>query len=62
MERLERMNQYRAAGVSEEDAAVVLGQMSAEDQALIAGLKMYRRALHCLDMNCPQTRPFSTGS
>ena len=39
MERLERMNQYRAAGVSEEDAAVVLGQMSAEDQALIAGLK-----------------------
>ena len=38
MERLERMNQYRAAGVSEE-AAVVLGQMSAEDQALIAGLK-----------------------
>ena len=39
MERLERMNQFRAAGVSEEDAAVVLGQMSAEDQALIAGLK-----------------------
>ena len=39
MERLERMKQYRAAGVSEEDAAVVLGQMSAEDQALIAGLK-----------------------
>ena len=33
------MKQYRAAGVSEEDAAVVLGQMSAEDQALIAGLK-----------------------
>lgn len=39
MERLERMKQYRAAGVAEEDAAVVLGQMSAEDQALIAGLK-----------------------
>ena len=39
MERLELMNQFRAAGVSEEDAAVVLGQMSAEDQALIAGLK-----------------------
>ena len=39
MERLERMKQYRAAGVSEKDAAVVLGQMSAEDQALIAGLK-----------------------
>ena len=39
MERLERMNQFRAAGVSEEAAAVVLGQMSAEDQALIAGLK-----------------------
>ena len=39
MERLERMQQYRDAGVSEEEAAVVLGQMSAEDQALIAGLK-----------------------
>ena len=33
------MKQYQAAGVSEEEAAVVLGQMSAEDQALIAGLK-----------------------
>ena len=62
MERLERMKQYRAAGVSEEDAAVVLGQMSAEDQALIAGLKNVPKGATLLGHELSTDQPFSTGS
>ena len=45
MERLERMNQFRAAGVSEEDAAVVLGQMESDCDAALQQIeeKMYAR-------------------